>query len=107
MRGCKNLGSRGHGPGRRPARSCAALGRPVATEREAEEIEYRGNANLLSTARGMRMPLTQVEELASMFAFLEAAGYASDSPTLRETFSVEALTIEEWARRVSRSGSFG
>ena len=53
------------------------------------------------------MPLTQVEELASMFAFLEAAGYASDSPTLRETFSVEALTIEEWARRVSRSGSFG
>jgi uncharacterized protein YbjT (DUF2867 family) len=44
-----------------------------------------------------------VEELASMFALFDAAGYASDSPALRETFGVEALTIEEWARRVSRS----
>jgi uncharacterized protein YbjT (DUF2867 family) len=48
-----------------------------------------------------------VEELASMFALFEAAGYASDSPALRKKFSVEALTIEEWAGRVSRSGSFG
>ena len=43
-----------------------------------------------------------VEELASMFALFEAAGYASDSPALRETFGVAALTIEEWAARVSR-----
>ncbi len=43
-----------------------------------------------------------VEELASMFALFDAAGYASDSPALRETFGVEALTIEEWAGRVSR-----
>jgi uncharacterized protein YbjT (DUF2867 family) len=48
-----------------------------------------------------------VEELASMFALFEAAGYASDSPALRETFGVEALTIEEWAGRVSWSGMFG
>jgi uncharacterized protein YbjT (DUF2867 family) len=43
-----------------------------------------------------------VEELASMFALFDAAGYASDSPALRETFGVEAVTIEEWAGRVSR-----
>jgi uncharacterized protein YbjT (DUF2867 family) len=48
-----------------------------------------------------------VEELANMFALFEAAGYASDSPALRETFGVEALTIEEWAGRVSRTGPFG
>ncbi len=49
----------------------------------------------------------RVEELASMFALFEVAGYASDSPALRETFGVEALTIEEWARRVSRSRTSG
>ncbi len=48
-----------------------------------------------------------VEELASMFTLFEAAGYASDSPALRETFGVEALTIEEWAGRVSRSRPSG
>jgi hypothetical protein len=51
--------------------------------------------------------LPPVEELANMFALFDAAGYASDSPALRETFGVEPLTIEEWARRVSRSGWFG
>jgi uncharacterized protein YbjT (DUF2867 family) len=50
---------------------------------------------------------SQVEELASMFALFDAAGYASDSPALRETFGVEALTIEEWAARVSRSHRSG
>jgi uncharacterized protein YbjT (DUF2867 family) len=48
-----------------------------------------------------------VEELASMFALFEAAGYSSDSPALQETFGVEALTIEEWAGRVSRSRTSG
>jgi hypothetical protein len=48
-----------------------------------------------------------VEELASMFALFDAAGYASGSPALRETFGIQATTIEEWAARVSRSGSFG
>ncbi len=48
-----------------------------------------------------------VDELASMFALFDAAGYASDSPALRETFGVEATTIEEWAGKVSRPGSFG
>jgi hypothetical protein len=44
-----------------------------------------------------------VEELASMFALFDGAGYATDSPALRETFGVEGLTIEEWAGRVSGS----
>jgi uncharacterized protein YbjT (DUF2867 family) len=48
-----------------------------------------------------------VEELAGMFALFDAAGYASDSPALRETFGVVALTIEEWAGRVSRSRPSG
>jgi uncharacterized protein YbjT (DUF2867 family) len=76
----------------------------------------------LSAARGRRIAVLHpplavmrlagrlsppVEELAGMFALLEGAGYASGSPALRETFGVEALTIEEWAGRVSggrRSG---
>ncbi len=76
----------------------------------------------LSTARSKRIavlhpPLSAMrlagrlspplEELASMFTLFDAAGYASDSPALRETFGVEALTIEGWAGLVSRSGSFG
>jgi uncharacterized protein YbjT (DUF2867 family) len=48
-----------------------------------------------------------VEELAGMFALFDAAGYASDSAALRETFGVEAMTLEEWAGKVSRPGSFG
>lgn len=48
-----------------------------------------------------------VEELTSMFALFDAAGYASDSPALRETFGVEALTIEEWAGRVSGARTSG
>ena len=48
-----------------------------------------------------------IEELTSMFALFDAAGYASDSLALRETFGVEAVTIEEWARRVSRQVPFG
>ena len=47
-----------------------------------------------------------VEELASIFALFGAAAYASGSPALRETFGVEAITIEEWAGKVSRPGSF-
>ena len=48
-----------------------------------------------------------VEEVAGIFTLFDAAGYASDSPALRETFGVEAVTIEQWARRVSRPGLFG
>jgi uncharacterized protein YbjT (DUF2867 family) len=44
-----------------------------------------------------------VEELVGMFALFDAAGYATDSLALRETFGVEGLTIEEWAGRVSGS----
>jgi uncharacterized protein YbjT (DUF2867 family) len=48
-----------------------------------------------------------VEELANMSALFDAAGYASDSRALRETFGVEALTLEEWASQVSRSRTSG
>jgi hypothetical protein len=41
-----------------------------------------------------------VEELAEMFALFDIAGYATDPAPLRDVFGVEALTIEEWARRV-------
>jgi len=56
----------------------------------------------LATMRLAGRFLSPVEELANMFALFDAAGYASDSPALRETFGVEPLTIEEWARKVSR-----
>ncbi len=49
----------------------------------------------------------QVEELAGMFALFDAVGYASGSPALRETFGIQATTIEEWAARVSRPAPFG
>jgi uncharacterized protein YbjT (DUF2867 family) len=70
----------------------------------------------LSAARGERIivlhpPLSAVrlagrfaapvEELANMFALFDAAGYATDPTALRDVFGVRALTIEEWARRVS------
>jgi uncharacterized protein YbjT (DUF2867 family) len=42
-----------------------------------------------------------VEELANMFALFDAAGYATDPTPLWDVFGVRALTIEEWARRVS------
>lgn len=44
-----------------------------------------------------------VEELANMFALFDTAGYASDSPALRDTFGVDAISIEVWAEQVSRS----
>ena len=76
----------------------------------------------LSAARGRRTivlhpPLSAMrlagrfspaaEELAAMFALFDAEGYASSSPALRETFGVEAVGIEEWARRLFGPGSFG
>jgi uncharacterized protein YbjT (DUF2867 family) len=48
-----------------------------------------------------------VGDLARMFAFFDSAGYAADPAPLRDFFGVEALTIEEWAGRVSRPASFG
>jgi uncharacterized protein YbjT (DUF2867 family) len=70
----------------------------------------------LSTVRGRRIialhpPLPAmrlagrlspaVEELANKFALFDAAGYATDPTPLRDVFGVQALTIEEWAGRVS------
>ena len=40
----------------------------------------------------------EVRELANMFALFDTAGYAADPAPLRETFGVEAATIEEWAK---------
>ena len=48
-----------------------------------------------------------IEDLADMFALFDSVGYAADPAPLRDLFGVEALTIEEWAGRVSRSRPFG
>lgn len=48
----------------------------------------------------LRLPglvLNEVRELANMSALFDAVGYAADPTPLRETFSVEATTLEEWA----------
>src|SRR5215211_3737947 len=50
----------------------------------------------------MRVPgrvVPYVRELAHMMAFFDVVGYAADPSTLRDTFGVRALTIEEWAGR--------
>ena len=51
--------------------------------------------------------LPPVEEIAGIFTLFDAAGYVADPAPLRDLFGVEALTIEEWAGRVSRTGPFG
>lgn len=51
--------------------------------------------------------LPPVEEIAGIFTLFDAAGYVADPAPLRDTFGVEALTIEEWAGRVSRSRTSG
>ncbi|MCA1848701.1 MAG: SDR family oxidoreductase [Actinobacteria bacterium] len=78
--------------------------------RRFSRVRGRRIAVLHPPLAGMRLAgrfSSPVEELASMFALFDAAGYASDSPALRGTFGVEALTIEEWAGRVSRSRTSG
>jgi uncharacterized protein YbjT (DUF2867 family) len=58
----------------------------------------------------MRLPgrfIPYVGDIVSLFAFFDRVGYAADPTPLRDVFGVEALTVEEWAGRVSRSGSFG
>ena len=58
----------------------------------------------------MRLPgllLPHIGDLARMFAFFDAVGYAASPSPLRDLFGVKVPTIEEWAERVSRSGSFG
>jgi uncharacterized protein YbjT (DUF2867 family) len=44
-----------------------------------------------------------VRELADMMALFDVAGYVADPSTLRDTFGVPALTIEEWAGRARRA----
>jgi uncharacterized protein YbjT (DUF2867 family) len=38
-----------------------------------------------------------VEEVANLFALFDAAGYAADPATLRETFGIQVLSLQEWA----------
>jgi uncharacterized protein YbjT (DUF2867 family) len=38
-----------------------------------------------------------VRELAAMMALFDTAGYAADPSSLRDTFGVSALTLQEWA----------
>jgi uncharacterized protein YbjT (DUF2867 family) len=48
----------------------------------------------------MRVPgrvVPYVRELADMMALFDVAGYAANPSTLRDTFGVPALTVEEWA----------
>ncbi|MEW6637181.1 MAG: NAD(P)H-binding protein [Actinomycetota bacterium] len=57
----------------------------------------------------MRLPglaVPRIRELADMMALFDAAGFATDSPALRDTFGVDALTIEEWAGRTD-TGTVG
>ena len=61
----------------------------------------------LSAARLAGRFAPAVEELAEMFVLIDAAGYATDPAPLRDVFGVEALTIEEWARRVFGYDPFG
>jgi uncharacterized protein YbjT (DUF2867 family) len=61
----------------------------------------------LLTMRASGRFLPHVGDLARMFALFDAAGYAADPAPLQDLFGVEALTIEGWAGRVSRSGTFG
>lgn len=51
----------------------------------------------LALVRIPGLVLEEVRELANMFALFDAAGYAADPTPLRETFGVEAATLEEWA----------
>jgi len=51
--------------------------------------------------------LPPVEEIAGIFTLFDAAGYVADPAPLRDLFGVEALTIEEWAGRVSQAGPVG
>ncbi len=46
-----------------------------------------------------------VRELANMMAFFDAVGFAADPSILRDTFSVPALSIEEWARQGRQPGN--
>ncbi len=50
----------------------------------------------------LRVPgiiFSEARELANMSALFDAVSYAADPAPLRETFGVEAATIEEWTRR--------
>ena len=58
----------------------------------------------------MRFPgllLSEVRELANMFAFFDAVGYAADPTPLRERFGVRAQILEEWAGGVSGNAAVG
>ncbi len=56
------------------------------------------------------MPLTgqaipYVGELADMMALFDAAGFETRSRSLRDTFGVDALNVDEWSGGGQRRGS--
>jgi uncharacterized protein YbjT (DUF2867 family) len=61
----------------------------------------------LATLRFPGRVIPYVGELADMMSFIDAAGYATDPSTLRDTFSVPALSLEEWAGGVRYPGIDG
>ena len=78
-----------------------------------ETVTFDGAFERLGKARGekirtLHVPLVTlraagrffpyVREMAHMMALFDVVGFATDPSALRETFSVPALTIEEWAR---------
>ncbi len=76
---------------------------------DPETMEFAGNLNLLQVARsaGIGRFVYSSALMADMFALFDSVGHAADPAPLRDLFGVEALTIEEWAGRVSRSRPFG
>jgi hypothetical protein len=49
-----------------------------------------------------RLLLPHIGDLACMFVFFDAAGYAANLTPLQNLFGVEVLTIEKWAGQVSQ-----
>jgi uncharacterized protein YbjT (DUF2867 family) len=78
-----------------------------------ETVTFDGAFHRLGKARGQKIrtlhvPLVTlravgrfspyVREMAHMMGLFDAVGFATDPTALRDTFGVNALTIEEWAR---------
>jgi uncharacterized protein YbjT (DUF2867 family) len=92
---------------------CLELAGPgTATFDEAFERLERGSGKKirvlhvpLAAMRLTGQAIPYVRELADMMALFDAVGFATKSHALRDTFKVDALTVEEWASGGRRMGS--